>query len=132
MVSFDSVKTPTTENVDEALEVVSIELNIAPIACEAIYEIEQVPAGEKKFDILEGDPVTMKIGELKCNKQVDLVGNRGGLRIFANNSSELYISSCDANSTESSILPPGENDADIGTKIWRIYHRRHRKSAALI
>ncbi|PKU73308.1 hypothetical protein MA16_Dca010998 [Dendrobium catenatum] len=127
-VSPDPVSSPITVKVDEALEVISIELNIAPIASEAIYESEQVPASEKKCDSLEGEPLTTvkEIGKLKCNKQVDLVGNWGCLKIFAkmplgllfpNNSPELYKSSCDANSAQSSILPPRENDADIGTNI---------------
>ncbi|PKU85230.1 hypothetical protein MA16_Dca027640 [Dendrobium catenatum] len=85
--------------------------------------------------------VTSIIVKLKCNEQVDIVGKRGCLKIvatrplglvFPNNTPELKMSNCDAYSTESSILPPGENDADINTKIWRIYHRRRRKSMAII
>ncbi|PKU85954.1 hypothetical protein MA16_Dca001785 [Dendrobium catenatum] len=47
-VSPDLVNTPITEKVEEALEVISIELHIDPIASKAIEESEQVSAGEKK------------------------------------------------------------------------------------
>ncbi|KAI0527065.1 hypothetical protein KFK09_002661 [Dendrobium nobile] len=105
------------EKVDEALEVISIDLNIAPIACEAISESERVPEGKKKCDSLEGDPLTliMEIGELKC--PLGLLPISEEEIMSPKNRPRLYLGTCYANSTESSILPPGENDADIGTKI---------------
>ncbi|PKU81894.1 hypothetical protein MA16_Dca003911 [Dendrobium catenatum] len=50
-VSPDPVNTPITEKVEEALEVIAIELHIAPIASEAIDEGEQVPAGERSATV---------------------------------------------------------------------------------
>ncbi|KAL0916510.1 hypothetical protein M5K25_014029 [Dendrobium thyrsiflorum] len=57
-VSSDQVRTPITENVNEALEVTSQELNIAPVASEAFSEGDQIPAGEEKSDSLKGEVAT--------------------------------------------------------------------------